>query len=232
MLPCAPYVGPSSPQYRQHRPARRCAPVELAEALQAILDEDPEVKTQRDLAKMIGKRESWVSDMLRILTLPPALQQELRTSETTVPYDAVMRISRVDDVKKQAHLVKDVIEGKSPREIRAKIEEIKGKKVAVAMHKKAAKKPEPVKDQTYRIDLPSGTVTVNFKKGERNLGCQNRFMCRKNRTPVIDANYSGLIKMLTTNPPQESQSHTPVFNVIMALKLIGCIEEGIVNEQS
>lgn len=140
-------------------------PVELAEALQAILDEDPAVKTQRDLAKMIGKRESWVSDMLRILTLPAALQQELRTSEAVVPYDAIMRISRQPDAKFQKGLVKDVLDGKSNREIRAKIDEAKGKKVTVTTPKQAAKATEAPKEQTYRIDLPSATVTVNFKKG-------------------------------------------------------------------
>lgn len=142
-------------------------PVELAEALQAILDEDPAVKTQRDLAKMIGKRESWVSDMLRILTLPPALQQELRTSETTVPYDAIMRISRVDDAKLQKGLVKDVLDGKPNREIRARIDQAKGKKTPTPAptQKPAAKAPEAPKEQTYRIDLPSATVSVTFKKG-------------------------------------------------------------------
>lgn len=33
-------------------------PLELAEALQALLDEDPNIKTQRDLARLIGKRET------------------------------------------------------------------------------------------------------------------------------------------------------------------------------
>jgi ParB family chromosome partitioning protein len=140
-------------------------PVELAEALQAILDEDPAVKTQRDLARMIGKRESWVSDMLRILTLPAALQQELRTSEAVVPYDAIMRISRQPDANFQKGLVKDVLDGKSNREIRAKIDEAKGKKVTIATPKQVAKAPEPAKDQIYRIDLPSATVAVTFKKG-------------------------------------------------------------------
>ena len=140
-------------------------PVELAEALQAILDEDASVKTQRDLAKMIGKRESWVSDMLRILTLPPTLQQELRTSEAPVPYDAIMRISRVDDGKLQKRLIKDVIDGKSNREIRAKIDEAKGEKAPVANPKQAAKATEPAKELVYRIDLPSATVAVTFKKG-------------------------------------------------------------------
>lgn len=143
-------------------------PVELAEALQAILEEDPAVKTQRDLAKMIGKRESWVSDMLRILTLPPQLQQELRTSEVPVPYDALMRISRVDDQKQQKHLIKDVIDGKSNREIRAKIEETKPSKPRGTVPPAPGKTPVPSskpKEQVYRIDLAQASVTVSFKQG-------------------------------------------------------------------
>lgn len=141
-------------------------PVELAEALQAILDEDPAVKTQRDLAKMIGKRESWVSDMLRILTLPAPLQQELRTSEVPVPYDAVMRIARVDDTKDQKHLIKDVLDGKSNREIRAKINE---KKQVTA--RPAEKPTEKVvvhskpKEQIFRVDLAKASIVVTFKQG-------------------------------------------------------------------
>ena len=75
-----------------------------------------------------------------------------------VPYDAVMRTSRVDDVKLPKGLVKDVLDGKPNREIRAKIDEAKGKKAPIPL----AKTP---KDQSYRIDLPSATVTVTFKKG-------------------------------------------------------------------
>jgi len=140
-------------------------PVELAEALQALLEEDPAVKTQRDLAKMIGKRESWVSDMLRILTLPPQLQQELRTSEVPVPYDAVMRISRVDDKKQQKHLIKDVLDGKSNREIRAKIEETKPPKPRGAAAPERTPAAPKSKEQVYRIDLAEASVTVSFKQG-------------------------------------------------------------------
>ena len=60
------------------------------------------------------------------------LQQQLRTHEKTVPYDAVMRISRVDDVKLQKGLVRDVLDGKPNREIRAKIDEAEGKKAPVS----------------------------------------------------------------------------------------------------
>lgn len=141
-------------------------PVELAEALQAILDEDPAVKTQRDLAKMIGKRESWVSDMLRILTLPAPLQQELRTSEVPVPYDAVMRIARVDDAKDQKQLIQDVLDGKSNREIRAKITETKQSK-SPTPHPVSEKAPAIAKpkEQVFRIDLGKASVSVMFKQG-------------------------------------------------------------------
>jgi len=54
------------------------AAIELAEALQAMLDEDNQVRSQRELARILGKREAWVSDMLRMLTLPPDIQQRLR----------------------------------------------------------------------------------------------------------------------------------------------------------
>jgi Mrp family chromosome partitioning ATPase len=62
-------------------------------------------------------------------------------------------------------------DGKPNREIRAKIDEAKGKKAPTAgaatatTQKPANKTTEAPKEQTYRIDLPSATVTVNFKKG-------------------------------------------------------------------
>lgn len=141
-------------------------PLELAEALQSILDEDPAVKTQRDLAKMIGKRESWVSDMLRILTLSPELQEDLRTSEVPVPYDAVMRISRVVDRKDQKDLIQNVLDGRSNREIRAKINEKKPvtPKTAQNPADKVSVQIKP-KDQIYRIDMAKASIAVTFKQG-------------------------------------------------------------------
>lgn len=101
-------------------------PVELAEALQSLLTEDSEVTTQASLARVIGKTEAWVSDMLRILTLPPALQNQVRTSEQTISYDAVTRIARVKDPVEQAALLGAVLSGASAHEIRRRIREGKG----------------------------------------------------------------------------------------------------------
>ena len=114
-------------------------PVEMAEGLRALLDEDEQIETQRQVAELIGKRESWVSDILRILTLPPALQRKLRTSEVSVPYDAVMRIARVQDEADQRGLVKAVLKGATNREIRQQIDAIKGK-----LSPTTAKKPKAV----------------------------------------------------------------------------------------
>lgn len=129
-------------------------PVELAEALQGLLDEDGNIKTQRDLAKLIGKRESWVSDMLRILTLPADLQKKLRTSENPIPYDAVMRVSRIPDSKAQTALVTDIIEGKSNREIREKIKQVKTPGAAT----------EKPKHALHKIATKKATVVLRFNK--------------------------------------------------------------------
>lgn len=128
-------------------------PVELAEALQTLLEEDKSIKTQRDLAKLIGKRESWISDMLRILSLPPILQEKLRTSKVPIPYDAVMRVARVPESKAQTALVTDILEGKSNREIREKIKQAKDPR--------AADKPQHAQ---HKIATKKATVVVRFNK--------------------------------------------------------------------
>jgi len=52
-------------------------PVEMAEALQSLLDENNDIQTQDELARVIGKDKTWVSGMLRILTLPPKLLRKV-----------------------------------------------------------------------------------------------------------------------------------------------------------
>src|SRR5205085_2362282 len=74
-------------------------PVELAEVLQSLIDEHPKIKSQNDLARLIGKDKAWVSGMLRILTLPPKLQRKVGTSQLSVSYDSMIRIARLDQPK-------------------------------------------------------------------------------------------------------------------------------------
>ena len=100
-------------------------PVELAEALQSMLTEDPTVTTQAELSRVIGKPEEWVSGMLRLLTLPAESQERVRTSQLTVSYDAMIRIARIQDRQEQGALLDAALTGTSAHEIRRRIKEKK-----------------------------------------------------------------------------------------------------------
>lgn len=102
-------------------------PVEMAEALQALIDEDNRIKSQDELAKLIGKDKAWVSGMLRILTLPPKLQRKVGSTQLTVGYDTMIRIARLDEPGEQERLVTAVLDGATQREIRDEIDRLKGK---------------------------------------------------------------------------------------------------------
>jgi ParB family chromosome partitioning protein len=102
-------------------------PVELAEALQAIMDEHPGIKSQEDLARLIGKNKGWVSGMLRILTLSPRLQGKVATSQLSVSYDSMITIARVENEKQQESLTEAVLAGATVRDIREQINSSKGK---------------------------------------------------------------------------------------------------------
>jgi ParB family chromosome partitioning protein len=105
-------------------------PLEMAEALQSMMDEDDRVKSQDDLAKVIGKDKTWVSGMLRILSLPPALQRKVGTSQLALSYEAMIRIARMDDRKQQELLIELMLGGATHREIRQHIDQFKGKNAA------------------------------------------------------------------------------------------------------
>jgi len=101
------------------------SPVEVAETLHRLLGEGEGVRSQRDLARLLGMREAWVSDMLRILTLPAKLQERLRTAERVVPYDTVMRVAHADDPAFQTELIEAILAGEGSQIIRRRIAERK-----------------------------------------------------------------------------------------------------------
>ncbi len=103
-------------------------PVEMAEALQSLLD-DQQVKSQKDLAVAIGKTESWVSKMLRILGLPDAQKQQLTSTQVSVSYDSVAEIARLKREEDQVRLIDAVAHGASQSHIREEIRQLKGQPV-------------------------------------------------------------------------------------------------------
>ena len=95
--------------------------MEMAEALQALLDEHDKLKTQRELAKAVGVDETWISGMLGLFRLPMPLQKKLETSQVFVPYDAAIKVSRLKDSDQQTELIGQLVQGATVRDIRAKI---------------------------------------------------------------------------------------------------------------
>lgn len=134
-------------------------PVELANALQSLLD-DNEVESQAALAEAIGKDKTWVSKMLRILTLPPAAQEKVATSQLLISYDAVAEIARLDDRERQEQLIDFLLSGASARDVRR---EIRASKKTVAQSSGAT--PDAGRRYTFRTGRHATVIIQSHKEG-------------------------------------------------------------------
>ncbi len=131
--------------------------IELAEALQAMLDEDNELRSQQELARILGKRKEWVSEMLRVLTLPPEVQTKLRHTEISLPYDTVIRVARVPDPKVQMEMLNLALSGTSNTELRRKISDFNQREKKQPYHKKKTERLRVVVDSyTAEVHGPAG----------------------------------------------------------------------------
>jgi len=102
-------------------------PVELAEALQSLMEEDDDIQSQEDLARAIGKTKTWVSRILRILDLPAELQQKVASAQLSISYDAVAAIARLQNHPEQEALVDALLDGTTQLDIRERINHLKGR---------------------------------------------------------------------------------------------------------
>jgi ParB family transcriptional regulator, chromosome partitioning protein len=127
--------------------------LELAQGLQDMKDDNPDVKTNRDLARLIGKSEQWVGQMLKILELPEAAQERIRTADRVVPYDSVIEIARVEDPKAQSELLESVLAGATVREVREQARAVK-----------PARAGKPRARSTRKIAVNKGWVIIHFEK--------------------------------------------------------------------
>ena len=98
-------------------------PVELAETLRRLIDDED--VPQRELARRLGKKEDWISAMLRILDLPSPALVKLGTSQVSVSPDVLSKIARISDRKAQGTLVDEALSGKTVREMRERIKEVR-----------------------------------------------------------------------------------------------------------
>lgn len=131
--------------------------IELAHALQEMKEDNPDIKTNRDLAAIVGKTEQWVGQMLKVLSLPEETQTELWEAPQPVAYDSVVQIARVEDPAEQKRLVKKVLSGATVKDIR---EHAKEAKTGV---RRAGKKSTPTKQ---KIKVRGGWVIVHLEDSE------------------------------------------------------------------
>lgn len=148
--------------------------VEMAEALKALLRDSETVKTQRELARRLGKDETWVSGMLRILSMGEALREEISSAERPVPYESAIRIARVNNPEKQAELVDAAVQGATHREIRERIASI-----AEPRRKRPARGADGEADgvrspRAYTVKLKEATVSIRFKHKRRIIPKEER----------------------------------------------------------
>ena len=113
-------------------------PVEMAEALQELLDDASDIHSQAELAEAIGKDKTWVSAMLRVLTLPVHLREKVGTSQLSLSWESVARIARLNDVALQQDLVDALVDGASHQEIRQRIHERTERETARAVRSGAS----------------------------------------------------------------------------------------------
>ena len=130
--------------------------VELANALQDMKADNPNIKTNRDLGALIGKSEQWVGEMLKILSLPRMVQRQIGEADKNVPYDVAVQIARVGDEKHQKALLKEALGGGTVRSIREKAKTLK------------QKRPGETKPtySTKKIKIASGWVIIHHESGE------------------------------------------------------------------
>ncbi len=75
-------------------------PIELAKAYRKLLDKD---KTIRDIAKLVGKSKSHISDMLALLSV----ENDLRGKITKKNVRKAIEVSRIDEASVKKEMIKD-----------------------------------------------------------------------------------------------------------------------------
>ena len=139
--------------------------IEVALSFQRMLDECN--LKQEELSERVSKNRSTVTNYLRLLKLPPAIQASIRDGNITMGH--ARALITMEDPTKQLYLHKYIIQqGLSVRKVEEMVRDLQRPGV-----KKEGKQPEPVSFQMQKIqdDLASKFSTqVKLKMGNRGGG--------------------------------------------------------------
>lgn len=140
--------------------------IEVALSFQRMLDECS--LKQEQLGERVGKNRSTVTNYLRLLKLPPAIQISIRDQKITMGH--ARALINVEEPEKQLFIHQEIIDkGLSVR----KVEELVRSINSLQMKPKAAKQPAGVSFEYQKLqrDLASRFATkVKLKVGENGKG--------------------------------------------------------------
>jgi ParB family transcriptional regulator, chromosome partitioning protein len=93
-------------------------PLEEAEAMTQLMERHR--YTQKELGKVISKKQKTVSEILRLTALPDTIKREYRTSDITVPKSVLIEITRLPTGPEQLALWEQIKQGATVRAVRQK----------------------------------------------------------------------------------------------------------------
>ena len=139
--------------------------IEVALSLQRMIEECN--LKQDELGERVSKNRSTVTNYLRLLKLPPAIQASIREGEITMGH--AKALITIDDPTKQIYIHQHIIQqGLSVRKTEEMVRDLQKPSV-----KKEGKQPEPISFQIQKIqdDLASKFSTrVKLKMGSQGQG--------------------------------------------------------------
>ncbi len=139
-------------------------PIEVAEGLIALKEDDPTLKTNRDVARVIGKFEQWVGEMLKILHLPKEMKNKISAAPTKVPFDAAVQVARLSNPQSQREILKDILTGVPVKEIRERAKQLK--EGTTSRKRNRLKNTLDPLNSNHRIETEFATITLEFKEKE------------------------------------------------------------------
>ena len=139
--------------------------IEVALSFQRMIDECS--LKQEELGERVSKNRSTVTNYLRLLRLPPAIQASIRDGQISMGH--AKALITIDDSVKQLYIHKQIIQqGLSVRKVEEMVRDLQRRPV-----KKEGKQPEPLSFQVQKIqdDLASKFSTqVKLKVSSQGKG--------------------------------------------------------------
>jgi ParB family chromosome partitioning protein len=126
-------------------------PFELASALTGLKQALPLGTTNRQLARMLGRSEQWLSQIIRLDAMPNAIREQLGNAAVRIPTDILVEIARIEDADIQMSLAKKALKGETVRNFRRKL-----------AHRKHVGGRTRSRPSEYCIKLPRlGSITIS-----------------------------------------------------------------------